>query len=246
MPVVLGFVSFDSWLLSRRQYYRDQFVKDSIKKGIQEKTALEQAAEHSRRSISDLQNNISATSDRVDTANQVVNDYSDKISICGQQLAEGKLQPHEVSQLQSHLQYLNKMRDISIQKQAEAIKELQALSGHTDPEISKSYFSDLFNNFTEFLKDYVSIISSEQQVILFNLSGYMLLLMILTTITTLLIGDHLILYFKLESKYPKLAKYIKFQVTLREYQLRFYIAYFYFIILILISVNIFMFTYDYL
>jgi len=69
--------------------------------------------------------------------------------------------------------------------------------------------------------------------------------MILTTITTFLIGDHLIHYFELDSKYPKLAKYIKIQLTFRKYQLRFYIAYFYFIILILICVNIFMFSYDY-
>jgi len=71
-----------------------------------------------------------------------------------------------------------------------------------------------------------------------------MLIMLFTSITTLLIGDQLIKYFELESKYPKLAKYIQFQITLRKYSLRFYIVLFYLMLLVLISVNIFMFTYN--
>lgn len=61
----------------------------------------------------------------------------------------------------------------------------------------------------------------------------------MTSIITILIGQELIKYFELESKYPKLAKYINFQLTLRQYYLRFYIVSFYFMLLVLISVNIF-------
>jgi len=136
------------------------------------------------------------------------------------------------------------MHTVAIQKQAEYTKELQSLSSSTDPNIFKSDFSEFFNNLADICNDYLSILSSEQMVILFNLSGYILLLMIFTSITNLLIGDQLINYFKLESKYPKFAKYIQIKLTLRKYQLRFYIVYLYFIILILIFVNIFMFTYD--
>jgi len=83
-------------------------------------------------------------------------------------------------------------------------------------------------------------------VILFNICGYIAIFMILTNIILILIGEDLIIYFGLYSKYPKLAKYIQFQLTLRKYLLRFYIVYIYFLILILITVNIFMFSYDYL
>jgi len=68
--------------------------------------------------------------------------------------------------------------------------------------------------------------------------------MLFTTITFLLIGDQLINYFELESKYPKFAKYIHFKLTLRKYYLRFYIFSFYLTLIVLISVNIFMFTYN--
>jgi hypothetical protein len=114
-----------------------------------------------------------------------------------------------------------------------------------DPETLKSDFSEFFINLADTCRDFINILSSEQMVILFNLCGYIILILILTSITSLLIGQDLINYFQLEFKYPKLAKYIKFQLTLRKYYLRFYIVYFYVSILILISVNIFMFSYDY-
>ena len=89
------------------------------------------------------------------------------------------------------------------------------------------------------------MLSSEQLVILFNLAGYVSLILVMTNITTLLIGDHLIKYFNLETKYPKIASYIKYKQTINKFYLKFYISYFYFLIIIIISVNIFMFTYDY-
>jgi len=61
-------------------------------------------------------------------------------------------------------------------------------------------------------------------VILFNICGYIAIFMILTNIILILIGEDLIIYFGLYSKYPKLAKYIQFQLTLRKYLLRFYIV----------------------
>jgi hypothetical protein len=72
-----------------------------------------------------------------------------------------------------------------------------------------------------------------------------MLLMTLTSITTILIGDEIIKNFKLEIKYPKLAKYIKFKQTLNKYYLRIYIVLFYILLLLLISVNIFMFSLEY-
>lgn len=90
---------------------------------------------------------------------------------------------------------------------------MQSLTQSDGPDIFKSDLSEIFNNLTDIFKDYINALSlsSEQHVILINISGYVVLLMVLTDLTTLLIGDHLINYFKLETKYPKLAKYIKFK-----------------------------------
>ena len=119
------------------------------------------------------------------------------------------------------------------QKKAEAVKEFQARSHPNNPDIAKSDISEIFNNWIDLFREHISILSSEQRVILFNLSGYLILFMLLTDLTSILIGDHLIQYFKLEKRNPKLAKYIKFKQSLNRYYLRcFYLVYFYFLILI--------------
>ena len=148
--------------------------------------------------------------------------------------------------LRHKLEYSHKMQNNALQEQAECTKELHNLSSSNDPNIFKSYFSDLFNDIIGPIRESISQLNSEQLVIVFNLCGYTILTMIMTSIIILLIGDHLINKFELESKYPKMAKYIKFQLTLRKYYMRFYIIYFYITILILIFVNIFMLSFDYI
>ena len=137
---------------------------------------------------------------------------------------------------------------------------MQTISTTNDPNIVKSSFFDLFYNLTDSYRDYLSVLTSEQLVILFNLIGYVSLTMIMTSITILLIGDHLIKIFNLETKYPKLADYIKYKQTINRIYLSFYISFFFTLIIdhwsliidhwslitVLITINIFMFTYDYL
>lgn len=137
------------------------------------------------------------------------------------------------------------MHERALQKQNENIKELQTLSNTDDLEILKTGLSDLFYNLLDSYRDFLNILSSEQLVILFNLTGYVSLIMIMTNITTLLIGDQLINYFKLETKYPKIAFYIKYKQTINKLYFNFYISYFYSLIILIIFVNIFMFTFDY-
>jgi hypothetical protein len=132
-------------------------------------------------------------------------------------------------------------------KQQEAdIKEIQSLSTIEDPNIVKSDLSELFNNFIDTISNFLSTLTSEQLVIVFNLSGYTMLLSTLNSITIILLGDKIINWLKLEIKYPKLAKFIKFKQILNKHSLRFNIVLFYILILSLISINLYMFLYDYL
>jgi hypothetical protein len=132
-------------------------------------------------------------------------------------------------------------------KQPEAdIKEIQSLTTIEDPNIVKSDLSELFNNFIDNFRNFLSTLTSEQLVIVFNITGYIMLLTTLNSITSILLGDQLINWLKLEIKYPKLAKFIKFKQILNKHSLRFNIVLFYIFILTLISINIYMFLYDYL
>lgn len=235
----------DSWLISRRDYFRDIYLEEAHKKGIQSEQASEQATAKAEHMVTTIKNRVQIIYDNIEKTSADVSKYSYKISDISQQMVNPKLSPQEVAELKPHLDYYTIMQKGALQKQDQYAKELQDLINSNDPETFKSDFSEFFINLVDICRDYISILSSEQMVILFNLSGYTILIMIFTSITTILIGQDLINYFQLEFKYPKLAKYIKFQLTLRKYYLRFYIVYFYFSILILISLNIFMFSYDY-
>jgi hypothetical protein len=189
-----------------------------------------------------LQTKLVASSDRLDTCTKNVNYYIEKMSNLSNQI--NNTDPKN-TELKTNYNLYKGMYEEAVKKQEAAIKEIQALSNTNDPDILKSDLSELFNNFIDNYRDFLSTLSSEQMVIVFNIIGYFTLLMILTSITTLLIGDQLINILKLETKYPKIAKYIKFKQTLNKYYLRFYIVLFYILLFILISVNIFFFSYDY-
>jgi hypothetical protein len=132
-------------------------------------------------------------------------------------------------------------------KQQEAdIKEIQSLSTIEDPNIVKSDLSELFNNFIDNINNFLSTLTSDQLVMVFNIMGYIMLLSTLNSITIILLGDQIINWLKLEIKYPKLAKFIKFKQILNKHSLRFNIVLFYILILSLIAINFHMFLYDYL
>jgi len=207
--------------------------------------ALEEANRKAEESIQMLKTKLIASSDRLDSSIKNVNDYSEKMSNISKEIINKSVDPKEIEALKSKLKFYKEMYDEAVEKQDKAIKEIQSLSNTNDPDIVKSDLSELFNNLIDNYREFLTTLSSEQMVIVFNISGYIMLLFTLTSITTLLIGDQLINFLKLETKYPKLAKYIKLKQTLNKHYLRFYIVLFYILLLLLISINIFMFSLEY-
>jgi len=207
--------------------------------------ALEEANRKSEETIQMLKTKLIASSDRLDSSIKNVNDYSEKMSNISKEIINNSVDPKEIGALKSNFKFYKEMYDEGVKKQDTAIKEIQSLSNTNDPDIVKSDLSELFNNLIDNYREFLTTLSSEQMVIVFNISGYIMLLFTLTSITTLLIGDQLINFFKLETKYPKLAKYIKLKQTLNKHYLRFYIVLFYILLLLLISINIFMFSLEY-
>jgi hypothetical protein len=241
----MSYLTFDSWLESKRKAYSDKYLEEANKQGVGRERALQDTTDKVEHTLTMLQNKLKVVSDNLDDANAAVNRYSNEIIEISNKCASGKLSAQEVAKLKPQLEYNEYMHKGALQKQAEYTKELQNLSSSNDPNIFKSDLSELFNNLNDSFKEYLNIMSPEQMVILFNILGYIGLFLLLITITLISIGEDLIIYYDLQSKYPRLAKYINIFITLRKYQFRIYIIYFYFLILTLLSVNIFMFFYNY-
>jgi hypothetical protein len=237
-------VTVDGWFHSRKASIRDAYVEEAIKAGIKKETALKEAARHAEEKLLELKTKLFASSDRLDSCNSLVKDYSEEIAKIHQNLAN-ITDPKNLGPLTSKLDAYQRLYASAIKEQDMAIKEIQSLSDTNDPNIVKSDLSELFNNLIDNYTAFLSTLSSEQMVIVFNLIGYSSLLINVTSITTLLIGDQLINSLKLEIRYPKFAKYIKLKQTLNKHYLRFYIALFYIQLFLLISINIWMFFIEY-
>ena len=240
-PVILGSMTFDSWISSKKDSFKDKVLQEALQKGLTKEKALEEANNKAGETIQLLKAKLTATSDRLDNSINNVNNYFDKVVDLNKQLANN---PQNIEVIKSNLKYYEEMYKNALKQQELDIKEIHLLIINK-PNIVKSDFSDLFNNLIDNYKEFLSTLTSEQMVIVFNILGYIMLLITLTSITTLLIGDQLINILKLEIRYPKLAKYIKLKQTINKHYLRFYIALFYILLLLLIFINIYMFSLEY-
>lgn len=108
----------------------------------------------------------------------------------------------------------------------------------SDSYINESNILGIFTEFTDFVKQNLSTLNSEQLACLFNSLGFLMIFFTLTSIVTVLFGDFLIDKLQLETRYPKLAKFIKIRRTVSKYSLLFNIVLIYLIVLIFIYVNI--------
>jgi hypothetical protein len=247
LPVCLGYFTFDSWLQGKREILKNRHLEELRRAGVlKEEEALKVAERHAEHTSNMLKNKIEIISENLTASITEADMSATKVSEFATQLANPNTTPFEAARIKPRMEYYQELYQKAANNTKQHTKELNDLSTTTDPNIIRSDFSETFRNLVDTFKDFLSTISPEQLVILFNLFGYLLIIFILTNITLLLIGNEIIEYFQLERKYPEIEKYIKYKVVLRKYLLRVYIIYFYFLILVLISLNTFMFFYNYL
>ena len=250
VPTIAFGLSFDSFLNGRRESYRDKYTEEAIKSGSQREQALTEATRQAEIETSHLKVQLCATSERVESSTAEVNYYADKIQQLKAERTNGTITPTHINSNSSNSaldEFYNRMYREALQKQNNYIKELQEISNPNYPDIANSGFdfSELFYDLIDNYKDFMSVLTQEQLAILVNIWGLVIILMILNSITILLLGDQLIKIFKLKTRYPKLADYIKYKQTINQYYLSFYIVFFYFVIIFIVCVNIFMFISEY-
>jgi hypothetical protein len=238
-----GALSIDSWLNGRKEKLKDQLVKEALERGVKKEAALELAAKESEKNSDLFIQDVGYKSEKIDLYTQKAESCLAKINEYQTQINSGTLDSFDLGLINKNLaiyeaafREASKMRDENIQ----ALLDLVQKKGIIPTEILEQITS-LFDT----IREYISILTSEQLVILFNVSGYVLLLFILTSITSVLIGDILINYFKVESKYPNLYKYIQYRQKISKFYMRLNLVYLYFVITLLISINLFMLLYDY-
>lgn len=98
-----------------------------------------------------------------------------------------------------------------------------------------------FYEFKDFFSKELSQLTAEELGLLSNALGFILLFSFFTTVVFIIIGESLIKYFKLDLRFPKLARIIKIRSTFNAYYLIFNIIIIYSIIIFFICINLYMF-----
>lgn len=124
-------------------------------------------------------------------------------------------------------------------------KELDSNIKKAIDDISKSDISDIFKSFIEKYYQFLSGLSLDQIVAVFNLLIDFTLGYSLFTLASLFMGEHVIDYFKLANKYPKLASLIRLKITLNKHLKMFNLSFFIIFLLAGIVGNLYMFLLKY-
>lgn len=113
-------------------------------------------------------------------------------------------------------------------------------SAEGDGSVSQS---GIFENLDYLLEQYrlfIANLSLDQIVIVYNLICFSAILMTISSLSFIFVGDYLIENLKLEIKYPKLAKYIQFKKRMNKHYLMFYVVSFFVIVILSIIGNLVM------
>lgn len=130
-------------------------------------------------------------------------------------------------------------KDVEIQKIYESVNNkfdsfINKINTLLNNSNNKSQYLDSLQSFFEGL-------NYEQNLAIVHISGSIFIIFSLMNIISIFYGDRLILFFDLENKYPKIAKFIQIRRKLQQYYLLMNIGLILIVLIIIIYINIIVF-----
>lgn len=219
-------MTFDSWRESKKNSVLNEAYRDQMSRN--------ETSENARRVAEDSWafyiTNVSACHDRVETANSWVEYYRNQLLEISKN--RNNYSSEQIAEYQRLWNEANQTKSISDMELKNAIDSVP---------IIRSDLSDVFYQLIDNYKEFLTTINSEQKIIIINIIGFLMLFITLINIISVLFGDYLIDKFKLESKYPKLAKFIQLRKKINESYLKFNIILLFIFIIFAIIINLYMF-----
>ena len=172
--------------------------------------------------------------DLVTSKSEIENDLNN-LNILNQEIKENNDYSSEDFQdkFNNLVEKLNKDISENTDKTEQLIETIKkVLDSDSNNLINTNQIFDSIQN----LYNNISIIDS---LAIIHISGSIFILISLYSIILILFGDKLILYFKLEDKYPRLAKFLKFRRKLQNYTITFNFILIILVLLITIFFNLY-------
>jgi hypothetical protein len=150
------------------------------------------------------------------------------------QLNKDNLDPDTLQKIKNELKCLTERQTDLIDKVGKEFKNI-------DSSIDKNSIFDPFIQIINQYREFLSNLTVEQLSCLSNLIGFSIILIVLNSIFLIYFGDKIINYFNLETRIPKLSKFIQVRRKFLNNYVKFHILYIYIISIIFICINSYVF-----
>jgi hypothetical protein len=186
----------------------------------------------------DTQNKISELSSEASNHITTIKNEQNIINELNNKLKDINLNNSEkdnlIKELDNHFELLRKSIDIT----REDLNKINNIINDSIPKES-NILGDM-QYVLESYRNYLKTLELEQLIAFTNLAGYIFIFFCLITIICIIYSDFLINYFKLETKYPKIANFIKLKRQFYKYNLIFNFSMIFLVIIVLIIFNIYL------
>lgn len=229
-PGFFSAIALDSWLIARNQQ-----KKEAVETILQSEIAkLQKDNYYKTISDQDKINELVAKYSRINEAQKEIEGLNNKTKSILEQLNKDNLDFGQRKELTSKLNSLSENQTDLVKKVGNEFKDI---NDSVDKNSIFDPFIQLINQYREFLAN----LSVEQLACLTNFIGFSTIFIVLNSIFLTYFGDKIIDYCNLESKYPKLAKFIQIRRRFLHKYIKFQILYIYIISIIFICINSYVF-----
>jgi hypothetical protein len=257
-PALSVGLSIESWRLSIKDRFQDELLRKQSLQEAQKTANLTKAKELAEKKLHDLECNIFSKGSNLISLAETKNLEQERLKMETHQLIREK-NPDAIMQAQGRIKNLNEKIE-KIQKQEmeinKEIKDLSNIGVSSKPgqsseilnsdDIIKAGIGGSLITFIDGYKDFISMLSTEQLAVLVSFWGHIMILNLISSLIFIVLGDELIFFLRLESKFPRLAQYIKYKQTIYKIYLKIYVSLLFLLTIILILIDIYMLTYEYM
>ena len=142
----------------------------------------------------------------------------------------------------SSTEYLVKSVEETSSKLLETSQEIIRILNEKNKFLNNQNMFDLFKDLINFFNNLYANMNLEQISALMHLSSSILILVLLSSVMGIIYGDFLIKYFRLEEKYPRLARVIVLRRKFQQYYLFLNFLSIIIVLLALIGINFYALT----
>ena len=177
---------------------------------------------------------IEASTGRIIESQSEIERLAKKSNSIIDELNKGGLDQEKKDQLMQELKRnLDRKTDL-VNKVTDQVKNI-------NDYFTKNDLSGIIQDFINWYKEFLSNLSVEQLGCLANGIGFSIIISAVNALALTHYGNKIINYFNLETKFPKLAKFIQIRSKLSDKFIKFQILYIYLTSIVMLVINIYMF-----